>query len=1161
VKAEELIRRNILRGARHLRFLALSEGALGLALFVGWYLFLEIVLDHIISLSAVARVGLLILLAASTAVIVIGAVALPIIRTVNRLYIAQRVEFAFPDFKNSLVTYVQLEQDGGDEGVMRLVAHHAARHFEGVNVAAVLDSTRFVRLGYSFVALVLLVFVYSIVVPKSMFTSFLRSIYPWEAIAAPTRTHIRDVSPGDARIPQGADLAISAVVSGAKDATIKWSRDKELWQAIPMTTEAGRWQGLLSHVDADMYYYVAAGDATSPVYGVATLLPPVVESVGIDLAYPSYTALSPRHVDDGNIQAPVDTTVSIAIRSNKTLQSVSLALPGDGTADLQVNDKIATGKFKVTQSGRYSVLLTDSDGLKPNRPVQYDIVASPDLAPRVSIDGPKGGAEVGLDDEVPFQMDAADDYGLTKLVFHFETNAGNADVKNFRLPEGKREFSQMVALVPRLLGAIPGDMVTYYLEAQDNHDGKPNSAQTPAYSFKIADSAATKPLAAFEKPSGTEVKTTESTLPGKKEDASGQPKTRENAPSKQLASANKPGGQPQEAAKDSFLKMLKDDKPYWDKITKHLNAAPKDASGPSQAASGTPVTPPQAPQNNPQQQQPNPPDQAPPSNQQSAQQQQGQSAQNAPQAQNNQQPDQQQSQPQQNTPPPQDNQNPNGSGEQNQGAQSSQPQQQQSQAGGSSQTQTQGDSENASKSGQPKPIPGQPGDNSAQPQQAQQPNGEPAPAEDGQQAQSQGQSGQPSQSPDGGQADSGEQGKSSGQPSAPDQNNSTPQDNGDQTNQDGNKEGQQDAQGNPSDNKSADSKSDSVNSGQEQSDAEGGKQGESTSSQKPAATPDAGTASGDTQQKDSQSQSGQSQDNAPKGPSEPGDASDKAKAESGEAAADKSSESGQNKSAEQKGQADTSGQKQQEGDKSAEAGSSDKLTQGEKAGAGAPQGAQPKAGESAEASGGKQTGDKPGGADDSSKGQSGTSDGRETAPAPGARGKDAGKPDNGLTGGDTSGPKGSRAEVPEVGLKGDKPPLTQTGAAPLTGTDAQIATTKKIVDKLANDARANVTDPSLLADLGWKPGELATFVRKYENALKDVEAKPYEGPIELEGKLDSGEVVAGERTAESIGSVDTGNAAVTKDQIQGLKDVPREDVSPEYRKLLDEYYRSLGQTQ
>ena len=164
-----------------------------------------------------------------------------------------------------------------------------------------------------------MLFVYSVAAPKSMWTSFMRAMHPWADIAAPTRTYIRDVEPGTAKVLLGADVSISADVknAGPEGAFIKWSRDGALWQAVPMQEAGERWKGALAHVETNVVYYVSAGDAESAKYNVTTLLPPLVESIRAQLTPPAYTGVAPAVSEGGNIVAPEGTAAAIIVKGNK----------------------------------------------------------------------------------------------------------------------------------------------------------------------------------------------------------------------------------------------------------------------------------------------------------------------------------------------------------------------------------------------------------------------------------------------------------------------------------------------------------------------------------------------------------------------------------------------------------------------------------------------------------------------------------------------------------------------------------------------------------------------------------------------------------------------------------------------------------------------------
>ncbi len=1073
---ERLIEKTLRRAGRHMRALALGEGVLGLSLFVGWYILAEIIADHLQSLSQGTRIGLLALLAAASFVILVGAVAVPLLRSISSAYVAQRVESAFPVFKNSLVTYVQMKRARPDDGMLVLVANQAVRRFHWVNIDHALDSVRFVRLGYAFVAFVILLFVYSVASPKSLWVSFQRAIMPWEAIAPPTRTHISDVKPGDVRLPQGNDLPVVASVGGSTPdgATLRWSRDSQMWQGVPMDADPSdprRWTGTLPHVDSALVYYVAAGDGVSPRYRVTLLMPPVIESVGIDLVYPAYTRLAPRHVDDGNIEVPEGTRASILVRANKTLDQVALKLPRDDSVSLKVDRNDASGAFTVTDSGPYSVVLTDTDGLSPTRPVQYDIVALSDREPRVTLEGPEDGATARIDDAVPFRFSAVDDYGVTKLVFHYETDPGNADVKTFILPDDKREAVRPVSLVPRLLGAQPGDVISYYVEAFDNHDGKPNSARTTTMKLQI-ERPTGRLLAAGDRNSGLSVPETASNLPGRVEDASGTPAGRDNAPSTSYKPSEEPGGTQVAEARAELLSMLDKDKDAWETIQRHLAEPP----APEESERDEPATsPPVAPLGDHQAAgaaEPQPGDAA-----------------NAPKAATQ----------------------PESSGE-GQAERSDESGRSEQPAGGAS-------SQGARQSGA----------------QAQTPGGKPAEGAEGAEAPAQGGRTDDSsaQSDRTGRRGStqGDRGETApGESPAPNPHEPIMPENPPEP-------GQADNPPRTDERLGAKGRSDEFGSGEEPQEVpeETERQpGQMASPPRPSRE-DTGANDAQIEYTDTIAGSGA-----------PG-----ARPNTSSTQSLRSVPGGLDGSPEGQGQSDVGGSNRNAATSGGSGGGEPNrpaMSRDNETG-GTASSTQSSTGE--ESSGGGRTG---GGAEASQE----TSGSMAQSSPAGSQTPSASNSSQAAGGG---GGGVNRAAPPEVGLGGEAPePYKPPETAPGGVDTARIEAARKLVEGLNQQVRTDQVDPGLLVDLGWQPGQLRTFVRKYENALSGVEARDFEGEMAVGSDLEAGSVVKGRRSRLSIGRIDSAGREVEKDNAEALSSLPREAVLPQYQKIVDEYYRSLTGT-
>lgn len=1044
MKADQFIDKALSRGAWHVRLLALAEGGLVAALFIGGFLFFEIVLDHFFGLARSVRVGLLGLLLSGATAVIVSCVVMPLLRSVSSLYVARRVELAFPDFKNSLVTYVEMRRgslSSGKRQVLRLVAHQAAARFEGVDVDAGLDSARFVRLGYAFVALVLAVFAFSILTPKSMLTSLMRALHPWADIAAPTRTHIGGVEPGNVRVVQGADVPVSASITGARpdSASIRWSRDGDLWQSVPMTEGPQRWSGALAHVETNVLYFLAAGDAVSPKYAVTALLPPVIDSVAVDLSPPAYTGLAPSRVDEGNIEAVVGTVAAVAIKSNKDLQSVSLKFSPDSSVSLAVKSNVASGSFTVSRSGRYAVLLTDSEGLEPARPVEYDVVALPDKSPEVAVKGPNEGAPVPLDSPCRFTFKASDDYGLTRMVFHFETDASNADVKNFILPDGTRDTAKSSDIVPKLLGAQPGDTVSYYLEAFDNRDGRPQSARTPTCTFRVAPPRTS--LSAASGLSSASAPKVGSNLPGKQEPASGKPEAKKPGETKAAAPAPGPPKR-SEGPRDDLLKMLDKDRDAWDTIARRLEPGASPSGQPS--PKGAETAPSKAAAT---------------------------AAEGAPSPAPEQAASRETTVARADTKPlPAKEGAPQGAG----GAEEK------------SQTGRAPSSANPpSTEGVPLPV-GQPG--STQPSSA-----APGPLSNAENP--------AAQAPK-------SDGSAERQPARPG----------------GEKASAPDSSGQAPPRRNKESASSSQSSGRPGLSPENASPSSSGAAGARPLAP-AGAPSDKSEGPPSSNEAG-----APSGPESAAAAA--SKAESAAAAAGDSAA------------AKAAGPSQAKGD--AAKGSSSSGKEG-------PSPAAPReSAQSAQAApSGESTLTSPP-SQSSSSGSSGASQGAAPGSPASPGGPVAGAPAGGR------GASGPRPEVPDSALMGNRAVPEKTAPAPAR-PDARVAAVRRLVGRLAADISAGRMDPALLQDLGWQPSQLVTFVRGYEDVFRKIEPEEFQGQIVITGELDAGEVKAGTRSADSVGAVDS-SARVGETAPDGAGEIPREEVSPKYKKMVDEYYRSLSQS-
>ncbi|PYR90467.1 MAG: hypothetical protein DMF84_21445, partial [Acidobacteria bacterium] len=151
--------------------------------------------------------------------------------------------------------------------------------------------------------------------------------------AAPYRI---DVKPGNATVPRGADLAVSARLHGFQSdqasLMIRKSRTAAFERLPLIRGENDQYDGTLFDVNAPMEYFVEAVGVRSAVFSLNVADMPYVQRLELEYHFPAYTGLQPRKIDDGGDIAVIRGT-EIHLRAVPTMAA-------DGGAVL-IDDKTA----------------------------------------------------------------------------------------------------------------------------------------------------------------------------------------------------------------------------------------------------------------------------------------------------------------------------------------------------------------------------------------------------------------------------------------------------------------------------------------------------------------------------------------------------------------------------------------------------------------------------------------------------------------------------------------------------------------------------------------------------------------------------------------------------------------------------------------------------
>jgi hypothetical protein len=241
-------------------------------------------------------------------------------------------------------------------------------------------------------------------------------------------------------------------------------------------------------VQQSMKFKLLAGNVESPEYELRVYPKPTILNFQVEQVFPGYIGRKTEFLDNtGDLIIPEGTIIKWTFF---TKDADSILLRFD-----TILKKIANGKGnsftyteKIFRSLRYSVKATNAYLSRPDS-LTFSITAIPDAYPSISV--------VQLQDSVIptrryFQGIIKDDYGFSKLVFHYSIihdadtthKEQNSEILNLNKSLNQQQFYYSVDMSAYLKN--PGDGMEYYFEVCDN-DGlhNPKCTQSGFFKFKM----------------------------------------------------------------------------------------------------------------------------------------------------------------------------------------------------------------------------------------------------------------------------------------------------------------------------------------------------------------------------------------------------------------------------------------------------------------------------------------------------------------------------------------------------------------------------------------------------------------------------------------------------------------------------------------------------
>ncbi len=281
------------------------------------------------------------------------------------------------------------------------------------------------------------------------------------------------------KVPSKVNLVVMPANGETQTLSMKKSMDDPLFGA-----------SLLS-VDVDTVYYVEFDSKKSETYKLLTFEHPKLQQADAYLNYPAYTDEEPRTIKDTlRISAVEGTQLDYEFLMNKPVARADLK-DRDGNLISLKADTTRSNIYRLTtvlqESSRYLLDLEDEDGRVNKLPAEIVIKVSTNQPPALKLTFPGGDQRFSALEEVTFEGETWDDFGLKAHGFGFQVSGEEpVDIQLGAEAPAKKKVDISHLLTLEDLTLEPGGLVSYYLWAEDiGPDGSLRRAYSDMYFGEI----------------------------------------------------------------------------------------------------------------------------------------------------------------------------------------------------------------------------------------------------------------------------------------------------------------------------------------------------------------------------------------------------------------------------------------------------------------------------------------------------------------------------------------------------------------------------------------------------------------------------------------------------------------------------------------------------
>jgi hypothetical protein len=476
-------------------------GLASLVLLAGLLFWLSLALDWTFEPSREVRIGVLVLAGAAGLGVIYSLLARRLFVPLSDASLALLLERKFPEFKDGLITSVQLASRRSTgmwhQQMLAETIGGARERLRAVDLDAVLNGAPTVRRGVWATVLTGSVMVFAVAMPDQFHVWFERA-FQLRDIRWPRQTslHVVGLGPDNTiKVARGGDVALVVQADTAKRVprsveiryeTEDGARGREpmdrVGRAIPGQDPYQEFGYTFTGVLTSRSFDVIGGDDRIEDLRIRVVDMPTLEQMTLECDFPEYTGRSPRSLAAaGAIQLPQGTRVTLEATASKRLEWAEVTV-ASGRESLNgsrvMPDKQSPRKFTfaldaLTADTTLLIRLRDTDGIENREPLRVAMTIVPDAPPQLNVQLAGIGTAVTPQAQLPMRGEIRDDYGVADARFEFaigEDQPREQPVFQHSAGAGQppAERSVDAALDLRELGLTPGQKITIGLRARDN---------------------------------------------------------------------------------------------------------------------------------------------------------------------------------------------------------------------------------------------------------------------------------------------------------------------------------------------------------------------------------------------------------------------------------------------------------------------------------------------------------------------------------------------------------------------------------------------------------------------------------------------------------------------------------------------------------------------